>query len=77
MPKVFIALATYQGAKYLRPLIQSIRRQSYADWTLLARDDGSTDATAKILRELARRDARIAVLDDGGGQRMRRGILGA
>ncbi len=76
MPKVFIALATYQGAKYLRPLIQSIRRQSYADWTLLARDDGSTDATPKILRELARRDARIEVLDDGGGHQGAAGNFG-
>ena len=77
MPKVFIALATYQGAKYLRPLIQSIRRQSYADWTLLARDDGSTDTTPKILRELARRDARIAVLSDGGGHEGAVGNFGA
>jgi glycosyltransferase involved in cell wall biosynthesis len=67
MPKVFIALATYQGAKYLRPLIESIRRQSYADWTLLARDDGSTDATPTILRELAGRDGRIGVLSDDAG----------
>ena len=66
MPKVFIALATYQGARYLRPLIESIRRQSYEDWTLLARDDGSIDATGGILAELARRDGRIHVLDDGG-----------
>ena len=64
MPKVFIALATYQGAEYLRPLIESIRRQSYEDWTLLARDDGSTDATGGILAELARRDGRIRVLDE-------------
>ena len=66
MPKVFIALATYQGARYLRSLIESIRRQSYQDWTLLARDDGSTDATGKILQEAALRDGRIRLLDDGG-----------
>ena len=59
MDKIFIVLAAHQGAAYLRPQIQSIRRQSLADWTLLVRDDGSTDSTAEILQELAGRDDRI------------------
>jgi rhamnosyltransferase len=66
MKKVFIALATYQGARFLRPLIQSIRRQSVEAWTLLVRDDGSSDATVDILREAAARDNRIHIIRDGG-----------
>jgi glycosyltransferase involved in cell wall biosynthesis len=66
MDKIFIVLATHQGAAYLRPQVQSIRRQSLADWTLLVRDDGSTDSTAEILQELAGRDDRIRMLPGDG-----------
>jgi hypothetical protein len=66
MPKIFIVLAAYQGAAYLRPQLQSIRRQSLADWTLLVRDDGSTDSTAEILQEVAGQDRRIRVLKSHG-----------
>ena len=56
MPNVFIVLATYEGQRYLPQLIESIRRQSCRDWTLLARDDGSSDATPAILRRAATED---------------------
>ena len=64
--KTFIALATYQGAAYLRQQIQSIRRQSHVDWTLVAHDDGSTDSTCSILAEFAARDERIRLLPHDG-----------
>ena len=35
--------------------MESVRGQSYGDWTLLARDDGSTDGTAEILERFAAR----------------------
>ena len=70
--KVFIVLATYQGAEYVESLVESIRRQSHDDWTLLARDDGSTDGTAEILEGLATRDGRIRLLEQGA----RRGAVG-
>jgi glycosyltransferase involved in cell wall biosynthesis len=68
MQNVFIVLATFQGAAYLRQLIESIRQQSHADWTLLARDDGSTDQTPRILRQTAAADPRIAIIEDGHGR---------
>ena len=73
MPNVYIALGTYQGEAYLPELLESIRRQSYRDWTLLARDDGSTDATLPILRRAAAEDQRIVVWDE---DRRRRGAAG-
>jgi GT2 family glycosyltransferase len=66
---VYLLLATYNGGRYLPEFLDSLRRQSHRDWRLLARDDGSTDATPGVLREAAG-DARITVLDD------RRGRLG-
>jgi rhamnosyltransferase len=74
---IFIALATYEGAAYLRPLIESIRRQSLADWTLLVRDDGSSDATPEILRQVAAEDRRIVLCEDGLGRLGVAGNFGA
>jgi glycosyltransferase involved in cell wall biosynthesis len=66
MTALYIVLATYQGARYLPEQVESIRRQSRTDWRLLVRDDGSTDATPRLLRQLAAEDDRITLIDDGG-----------
>lgn len=58
-PKVEILMATYNGEKYLRKQLDSILNQSYQNWKLLVRDDGSSDNTVAILNEYARRDPRI------------------
>lgn len=70
---VQILLAAYNGAAYLAEQIESIRRQSYPDWRLLIRDDGSTDQTVDIVRDFAARDPRIELLADDRG---RLGVLG-
>lgn len=44
-------LLTFNGAAYLREQIESIIRQSYTNWQLLIRDDGSRDGTQRIIRE--------------------------
>jgi glycosyltransferase involved in cell wall biosynthesis len=64
---VTILLATYNGAIYLPAQLDSIRAQTHEDWTLLARDDGSSDETPEILRSYERADSRISVLRDGDG----------
>jgi len=47
------------GAATLARAVESIRRQTLADWELLAVDDGSTDATGSMLRDWAACDSRI------------------
>ena len=42
-PQVEILMATYNGSKYLNEQIDSIVRQSYANWHLTISDDGSSD----------------------------------
>jgi hypothetical protein len=59
-------MATYQGADYLQQQIDSIRQQTAGDWTLLARDDGSSDGTQEVLRRQAALDHRLVMLEDGG-----------
>ena len=48
-----ILLSTYNSEKYLMEQIQSYINQTYSDWRLIVRDDGSTDETLKILNKLA------------------------
>ena len=62
---VDILLATYNGAEYLRPQIYSIIAQSYGDWRLIVHDDGSTDSTVALVKEMAQQDSRIVLIDDG------------
>lgn len=53
MANVRILLATYNGSKYIREMIDSIVVQDHQDWQLILSDDGSTDTTARILEEYA------------------------
>ena len=47
---VAICMATYNGEQYLPEQIESILRQTYKDWILFIRDDGSCDGTDEIIR---------------------------
>lgn len=60
-----ILLATYNGEKYIKTQILSLMSQSYSNWTLIIHDDGSTDDTVKIIKELALSDKRIKLIEDG------------
>lgn len=46
---VQILLATYNGARFLREQLDSLFSQTYQDFTILVRDDGSTDGTLEII----------------------------
>ena len=65
--KVEILMATYNGEKYLREQIDSILKQTFKDWKLIMRDDGSKDKTIEILNEYEKKDKRIKVLQDNKG----------
>lgn len=45
-----ILLATYNGEKYLSEQIESIINQTYKEWILYIRDDGSKDNTINIVK---------------------------
>jgi glycosyltransferase involved in cell wall biosynthesis len=57
--KVAIGMPVYNGSAYLRQALDSLLSQSYRDFHLIISDNGSTDGTAEICREYARRDHRI------------------
>ncbi len=56
---ISIAMATYNGEKYLREQLDSILLQTITDFELIIGDDRSTDSTVTILAEYAARDPRI------------------
>lgn len=46
---VAILLSTYNGSKYLKNQLDSLFAQTYKDFEIVARDDGSSDDTVEIL----------------------------
>ncbi|MEZ5447706.1 MAG: glycosyltransferase family 2 protein [Thiolinea sp.] len=51
MAQVQVLLSTWNGEHWLAELLESLERQSFTDWELLVRDDGSQDQTGKLLLE--------------------------
>lgn len=43
-------MATYNGERYLSEQIDSILKQTYTNWVLFIKDDGSDDKTMEIIR---------------------------
>jgi glycosyltransferase involved in cell wall biosynthesis len=52
----------YNAADTIDETLDSLSSQTYPDYEVVCVDDGSTDATLRILRERARRDDRFRVL---------------
>ena len=50
MSKISILLSTYNGEKYLKAQLDSLFSQSYKNFKLIIRDDGSSDKTLEILK---------------------------
>ena len=50
---ISVALATYNGEKFIREQLNSILWQTYPDFELVIADDCSTDGTSEILKEYA------------------------
>ena len=62
VPRVSVVMPVHNGARFLREAIDSILGQTFKDFELLVVDDGSTDRTAAILREVSARDSRVSVI---------------
>ncbi|MCD2471680.1 glycosyltransferase [Jiella sp. MQZ9-1] len=52
--RISVALATYNGARYLEPQLESLAGQTHLPAELVVGDDGSSDATIEILERFAR-----------------------
>ena len=66
-PGIDILLATYNGARYLRPQIESILNQEDVSLRILVRDDGSVDETPAVIEHYTRsRPDRVIRLGGSG-----------
>jgi glycosyltransferase involved in cell wall biosynthesis len=63
--RVSVVTAVYNGESYISRAIPSILSQRYSDFEFIIVDDGSTDGTPSLIRDLARRDRRVRVLSPG------------
>ena len=55
MEKVNVLISTYNGEKYITAQIDSILSQTYTNFKIYVRDDGSTDQTVSILKKYEKR----------------------
>lgn len=62
MERVTVIMSALNDSSTVADAVESIRGQSYKEWRLIAVDDGSTDATGRILDEFATQDERIEVI---------------
>ncbi|GHU37193.1 rhamnosyltransferase [Bacilli bacterium] len=60
--RVNILMSTYNGEKFVAEQIESIQKQTYTEWDLIIRDDGSTDKTCDIIADFVSADSRIKLI---------------
>ena len=65
MNKIAILLAVYNGEKYLKNQLDSIVNQSFTNWKLYIRDDGSSDKSVQLIKEyISRYPSKIQLITD-------------
>ncbi len=72
-PSVSIVMPTRNAARSLQTALDSLSGQTYSDWEALVIDDGSTDASAEMVQDVALEDPRFRLLRPA----VRPGLVGA
>lgn len=63
--RVAICLASYNGVKYISQQLDSILEQSFSNWVLFIRDDGSIDGTPEIIADYVKQHpGKIVLVED-------------
>ena len=65
--EISILLASYNGERYIEQQLLSLIGQTYKEWQLYVRDDGSKDETVTIVRRYEKMDNRIHLVTDEQG----------
>lgn len=67
MPAFSIIVPVYNAELYLQQCLNSIVEQTYSDFEVILIDDGSTDNSARICKDMAERDSRFIYQRKGNG----------
>jgi len=67
MSKISIIVPAYNVEEYITECIESITRQTYKDIEIIVVNDGSQDATGRLLDEMKEKDDRIVVIHKENG----------
>ena len=59
MVKISVIIPIYNCEQYIEQCVRSVLRQTLKDLEVICVDDGSTDQSVQVLRELMRTDERI------------------
>lgn len=62
-PLFSVLIANYNNGKYLKDAAESVRNQTYANWEIILVDDGSTDDSHELYKELEQ-DERIRIFEN-------------
>ena len=79
-PKITVIIPVYNTGKYLEECLNSICKQTLQEIELICINDGSTDNSLSILKQFAKTDERIVILDginEGVAAARNKGILKA
>jgi glycosyltransferase involved in cell wall biosynthesis len=66
-PLVSVIVPAYNAQAFVARTLASIRAQTFGDFEVIVVDDGSTDATAEIVAEIAQADPRIRLVRQANG----------
>lgn len=61
-PEISIIMPVYNGAEYLLETVGAIQAQTFRDYEVICVDDGSTDESPELLRQISEADCRFRVL---------------
>ena len=61
---VSIIIPVYNAEKFIEDTIKTVQNQTYENWELILVNDCSTDKSAKIIRQYAKEDKRIKLINN-------------
>ena len=62
--KISVIITIHNAEKYLKECLDSVCNQTFSDIEILCIDGGSTDSSPSILKEYAKKDIRIHIIND-------------
>lgn len=61
--EISLVIAVYNGEKYLKTCLDSVKAQTFTDFEVICVNDGSTDNSLQILEEYSQNDSRVKIIN--------------